>query len=47
MTGLSSSFVLLRLMAECGTKAPGVLKGYIDLQGGGGLVEGLEEIEEI
>ena len=27
LTGLSSSFVLERLMAEWGTKAPGVLKG--------------------
>ena len=27
LTGLSSSFVRERLMAEWGTKAPGVLKG--------------------
>ena len=32
VTGLSSSFVLDRLIAECGTKAPGVLKGYIVLK---------------
>ena len=31
LTGLSSSFVRDRLMAEWGTKAPGVLKGYTDL----------------
>ena len=32
VTGLSSSLVRDRLIAECGTNAPGVLKGYIDLQ---------------
>ena len=31
-TGLSSPLLRDKLMAECGTKAPGVLNGYIDLQ---------------
>ena len=31
-TGLSSSLVRDKLMAECGTKAPGVVKGYTDLE---------------
>ena len=32
LTGLSSSLVRERLMAEWGTNAPGVLKGYTDLE---------------
>ena len=28
---IASSFVRLRFIAECGTKAPGVLNGYTDL----------------